>query len=87
MMHMLRIESADNGFIVRYDDPEIEAKNRKDDSSFMDPERQVVYPDKEGLLEALPGIMDKVSAGQEAEAMERARDFSGGFEITAKTKG
>jgi len=86
MMNMVRIESADNGFIVRYDDPEVEAKNRREDS-FSDPERQVVYPDMESLKEGLDSILEIVNKGVQDEAMERAKDFSGGFKITAEAGG
>ena len=82
-MNRVRIEIADNGFVVEYDDPELEAKNQAD-GPFIDPERRVVYPDKESLKQGLDGILDQAAKAAETEAMERARDFSGGFKITAE---
>jgi len=87
MMSRLVIEAADNGFIARYDDPDIIAQNRAEDSVWNDPERQVVFPDMDTLQEALPDLIEKVQQAAVAEAQERAKDFTGGFKITAEAGG
>lgn len=84
MMNRVRIEIADNGYVVEYDDPDLEAKNSTS-GPFVDPERRVVFPDQDSLKEGLSDILDKAGKAAESEAMEKARDFSGGFEITAKS--
>lgn len=81
------IEAADNGFIARYDDPDIIAQNTSDDMGWNDPERQVVFPDMDSLQEALPDLIDKVQKTAVAEAQKRAKDFHGGFKITAEAGG
>lgn len=78
-----RVEVADNGFIATYDDPDIMKKNREEDD-YSDPERKVVFPDVDALKEGLDGIIASVVEAAASEAEDRARDFKGGFNATAK---
>lgn len=53
MDNSLRIQAAENGIILRYDDPKIVAKNREEDSKYEDPEVQLVFKNaKEAMPEA-----------------------------------
>lgn len=44
-----RVEMADNGFVLNYDDPEIRAKNRGD-GPWEDPSRRRVYSTTDALM-------------------------------------
>lgn len=51
MDNSLRIMAAENGVILRYDDPKVVAKNREDDGEYKDPEVQLVF---KNAKEAMP---------------------------------
>jgi predicted RNA polymerase sigma factor len=53
MDNSLKIEVAENGIILEYDDPKIMAKNREEDSTYEDAEVRLVFKDaKEAMPEA-----------------------------------
>lgn len=68
-MDYMRISVADNGLILSYDDPQIRAQNRQENSSWQDPERQRVYATPEALLadltELLPQLRKKPDDGED----------------------
>lgn len=49
----INIRMAENGVILRYDDPEIQDKNREEDSKYEDPTVELVFQDTE---EAMPEV-------------------------------
>lgn len=65
----LRIEVAENGIILEYDDPKIVAKNREDDSKYENAEVRLVFKDtKEAMPEAqriLKTLMGAEDSGDE----------------------
>lgn len=83
MPNSFRVEVADNGFVVRYDDPELIKKNRED-GPFMDPERTAVFPDVASLKAGLDTVIDSVVAAAEEEAEGRANDFDDAFAVESE---
>jgi hypothetical protein len=49
-MNSIRIERAQNGFVVCMDDPAIIAKNQKSTGSYLDPQRQFVFDNEAGVV-------------------------------------
>lgn len=72
MDNSLRIEVADNGIILEYDDPKIVAKNREEDSKYENAEVRLVFKDaKEAMPEAqriLRTLMGSESSDDEYES-------------------
>lgn len=67
-MNCIRIEVADNGLILSYDDPEVKAKNRSSDGQWVDPERQRVYETPEALLADLQKLVPLLKAAPQEPA-------------------
>jgi hypothetical protein len=59
-MNSIRIERAQNGFVVCMDDPEIRAKNEKSKGPWQNPERQFVFDDEEDVIKFLTKNLDKI---------------------------
>jgi hypothetical protein len=59
-MNSIRIERAQNGFVVCMDDPAIIAKNRKSDGPYETPERQFVFDDEAGVIAFITKNLDKI---------------------------
>lgn len=83
MPNSFRVEVADNGFVVRYDDPELMRKNREEDGPYIDEERTAVFPDTASMKAGLDTIIEKVVAAAAAEAEGRANDFEDAFSTQA----
>lgn len=73
----INIRMAENGIIVRYDDPKIREKNRKDDDEWHDPNVELVFktmkeamPEVQRLLRKLSG--DETSDDEYASAFDEA---------------
>lgn len=73
----INIRMAENGVIVRYDDPEIRAKNRKDEGEWQDPSVELVFksmkeamPDVQRLLRKLSG--EETSEDEYSSAFDEA---------------
>jgi predicted RNA polymerase sigma factor len=49
----INIRMAENGVILRYDDPKIESANREEDSKYEDPTVELVFKDAK---EAMPEV-------------------------------
>lgn len=68
----LNIRLAENGVILRYDDPKIIKKNREEDSDYEDPEVELVFTDaKEAMPEAqriLRKLMGEESSDDDFDA-------------------
>lgn len=83
MPNSFRVEVADNGFVVRYDDAELMKRNREDDGPWVDPERTAVFPDVASMKAGLDTIIEKVVAAAQEEAEGRANDFDDAFAVEA----
>jgi hypothetical protein len=59
-MNNIRIERAQNGFVVCMDDPAIVAKNRKSDGPYADPVRQFVFDDEAGVIAFITKNLNKI---------------------------
>lgn len=59
-MNSIRIERAQNGFVVCMDDPAIVAKNQKSKGAWQNPERQFVFDDEDDVLKFLTKNLDKI---------------------------
>lgn len=82
MPNSFRVEIADNGFIIRYDDPEVMKKNRSEKGDWQDPERTAVFKTVDEMKEGLNTVVDAVTEAAALESEERAKDFMGGFKET-----
>lgn len=82
MPNSFRVEVADNGFIIRYDDPELMKKNRDRDEGWEDPERTAVFKTVDEMKEGLNAVVDAVTESAKVESEGRANDFMGGFKAT-----
>lgn len=75
-MDRVIIEAAENGYIMKYDDPAIIKKNRESDG-WTDPEVRRVYPDESSMVQdlatVLPELKTKAAPAEDyAEAFEEA---------------
>lgn len=59
-MNSIRIERAQNGFLVCMDDPAIVTKNQKSDGPYTDPERQFVFDDEAEVIAFITKNLDKI---------------------------
>jgi hypothetical protein len=59
-MNSIRIERAQNGFVVSMDDPVIVAKNQKSSSQYVDPELQFVFDDEADVVAFITKNLDKI---------------------------
>lgn len=72
-----RVEMADNGFVLNYDDPEIREKNRGDEP-WEDPSRRRVYSTTEALMadiNKLVPIMAEFAAKQDDDVMDADEQY------------
>lgn len=74
MMGCIRLEPVVNGYLVRYDSPEVVERNRQKDSNWTDPEVTVVFEDEEKLFAGLKVLLPKVK-----DAKDKNDDFDGGL--------
>ena len=83
MDYRVRIQVSSNGFMIEYDDPDIQKRNRESESKWQDPSRNVVAttPQKATrvLSKLLPLLQEKIDDPQPtdfetalAEAMGQA---------------
>ena len=64
-MNSIRIERAQNGFVVCMNDPEIIAKNQKSKGAWKNPERQFVFDDEDDVIKFLTKNLDKIIPSKE----------------------
>jgi hypothetical protein len=76
-MTSIRIERAQNGFVVCIDDPEIVAKNKKSTGTYLNPERQFVFDDEAGVVAFITKNLDKVISPKKDE-------YETSFDVAAK---
>lgn len=80
-MDRIVIEPADNGYILRYDDPAIQAENRKEGSDWVDAEVRKVYPDEASMMQDLATILPSLSSDAKP-----AEEFNAAFNEAAKSE-
>lgn len=77
-MNDLRITVADNGFILRFDDPAIRAKNKTSDG-YEDPSRERLYTTPEALTADLGKLLPLLKAEPPADADTYAEAIAEAF--------
>lgn len=78
-MDKIKIEVAENGYIVEYDDPKIMAENQKEGSKWKDPEVQRVYATQAALMEDLAALLPELKAGEPNPAEDDTAAFNEAF--------
>lgn len=73
-MNGIRINIADNGFVMEYDDPAIRENNRKPDTTWQDPCRQRVFNDVAQLTTTLNALLPAMLE-QAKKPKEQINDF------------
>jgi len=63
----VNIRKAENGYIIRYDDPEIDRKNREDDAKWEDPSKEVLSDSPEKAMKVMQKVLAKISGEDEME--------------------
>jgi hypothetical protein len=76
-MNSIRIERAQNGFVVCMFDPAIIAKNQKSDGSYTDPERQFVFDDEAEVIAFITKNLDKIIP-------TKKDDFASSFDVAVE---
>lgn len=79
-MDKIKIEVAENGYIVEYDDPKIVAANRKDGAQWKDPEVNRVYADQAALMEDLATLLPELKQHEPNPAEEDTAAFNEAFQ-------
>ena len=75
-MNSIRIERAQNGYVVCMDDPAIVAKNRKSDGPYRDPMQNFVFDDAAGVITFLTKNLDKIAPDKD--------DYASSFDTAVK---
>lgn len=78
----VKIEAAENGFILEYDDPAIMAENRKSDSGWKDPEVSRVYATANALISDLKMLLP----GMKKEDVPQADEYKSAFKEATKSE-
>jgi len=63
----INIRMAENGIIVRYDDPEVREKNRKDDDKWEDPNVELVFKNMKEAMPEVQRLLRKLSGEETSE--------------------
>lgn len=78
-MDRIKIEVAENGYIVEYCDDKIMEENRKEGSRWKDPEVQRVYATQAALMEDLAMLLPELKSGEPNPAEEDTAAFNEAF--------
>lgn len=69
----VKIKAVENGFVLKYCDPDIEEENRKGDR-WADPEKAYVFTDPKDAMKVLGSLLDRVVQGPEQEKQKMGFD-------------
>lgn len=72
----INIRMADNGVILRYSDPEIDAKNREEDSTYEDSDVELVFKDAKEAMPEVQRVLQMLMGEDRADEAE----FNSAFE-------
>ena len=61
----VNIRKVQNGYILRYDDPKIRERNRRDDEGWEDPTKEVLASNTADALKGVQTILTKLSGDEE----------------------
>jgi len=63
----INIRMAENGIIVRYDDPKIREKNRQDDDKWEDPNVELVFKTMKEAMPEVQRLLRKLSGDETSD--------------------
>lgn len=78
-MDRVRIEIADNGYVMKYDDDKIRAANSKPGSKWKDPEVTRVYATQAALVQDLASVLPKMKTNEPNPKDENTASFNEAF--------
>lgn len=78
-MDRVRIEIADNGYVMKYDDDKIRAANSKAGSKWKDPEVTRVYATQAALVQDLASVLPKMKSNEPNPKDENTSSFNEAF--------
>ena len=70
------ITRAENGFVLRYDDPKVEEANRKQNANWKDPTVTKVYETDGALIQDLAAMLPKMSHNNPSKADDYESAFN-----------
>jgi len=84
----VEIRFAENGFVLRYADPEIVEKNRESEEGYEDPDVEQVFNDYDSLMEGVGRVVSMISdqAGEEAAERSPEEDFNQAFDEASRNE-
>ena len=78
-MDRVRIEIADNGYVMSYEDDKIEAANRKPGAKWKDSEVKRVYATQAALVQDLASVLPKMKSNEPDPKDEDTSSFNEAF--------
>lgn len=75
-MNEYHITRADNGFVLRYDDPKVQEANRKQGAKWKDPSVTRVYETDAAMIQDLAALLPKMEHNPKKN---RADDYESAF--------
>lgn len=61
----VNIRKAENGYIIRYDDPDIAKANREDDDNWQDPSKEILSDTPEKAMKVIQKVLTKMAGESE----------------------
>ena len=78
-MDELKIKIAENGYILEYEDEEVEKANCKEGAKYEDPEMYRVYSTQAALIQDLAVMLPKLKASESNPKDESTSSFNEAF--------
>ena len=78
-MDRVRIEIADNGYVMKYDDDKVRAANSKPGAKWKDPEVTRVYATQAALVQDLASVLPKMKTNEPNPKDENTSSFNEAF--------
>lgn len=75
-MNEYHISRAENGFVLRYDDPKIVDANRKDGAKWKNPSVTRVYESDAALIQDLAAMLPKMHNGKKNDSDDYKSAFN-----------
>ena len=75
-MNEYHITRAENGFVLRFDDPKVKEANRKDGAKWKDPSVTKVYDTDAGLIQDLAAMLPKMKNNPKSKSDDYKSAFN-----------
>lgn len=75
-MNEYHITRAENGFVLRFDDPKVKEANRKDGAKWKDPSVTKVYETDAGLIQDLAAMLPKMKNNPKSKSDDYKSAFN-----------